>query len=335
MSIERFLQDSGARVPLICGAMYPSSTPELVRHVGLAGGLGMIQPTSFTYVHGWDFEEALRFIRGSEGLAYGINILLESSSEKHLLRNLDWLRLALENDCRFVVTALGKPGRVLDVAHSYGAKVYHKVTTLRHAEVAASEGIDGLIAVNNRAGGHVGDLSPEEMLRVLKSFGVPVVAAGGCGSAQQFADLLEMGYSGVLAGTRFVASAECGADPAWKQAIVDADESAVVRTDRITGVPLSVLQCDQTLITAEYVRRFGLQSSGLARWLLRHPKTKRWMRAWYSWRSGRSLKRAMNEGFSTKDVYQAGKSVAGITKVETVEEIVASFEAAARGRGVL
>lgn len=335
MSIERFLRDSGARVPVICGAMYPSSTPELVRQVGLAGGLGMIQPTSFTYVHGWDLEEALRFIGGSQGLPFGINILLEASSEKHLTKNLEWLGLALENNCRFVVTALGKPGKVVEMAHGYGAKVYHKVTTLRHAEVAIGEGVDGLIAVNNRAGGHVGDLSAQEMIKVLKSFGVPVVAAGGCGSAQQFVELLEMGYSGVLAGTRFVASAECVADPAWKQAIVDADESAVVRTDRITGVPLSVLQCEQTLINADYVRRFGLQSSGVARWLLRHPKTKRWMRAWYSWRSGRSLKRAMNEGFSTKDVYQAGKSVAGITKVETVDEIIAGFEAAARECGIL
>ena len=55
-----FTRAAGIEVPLICGAMYPCSNPELVAAVSEAGGLGIIQPISLTYVHGHDFREGLR-----------------------------------------------------------------------------------------------------------------------------------------------------------------------------------------------------------------------------------------------------------------------------------
>jgi nitronate monooxygenase len=42
-------------VPLVCGAMYPCSNPELVAAVSEAGGIGIVQPISLTYVHGTTF----------------------------------------------------------------------------------------------------------------------------------------------------------------------------------------------------------------------------------------------------------------------------------------
>ena len=53
----------GIEVPVICGAMYPCSNPELVAAVSDAGGIGVVQPLSLTYVHGHDFREGLRLIR--------------------------------------------------------------------------------------------------------------------------------------------------------------------------------------------------------------------------------------------------------------------------------
>ena len=38
--VRRFLRDTGARVPLVCGPMYPGSNPELVAAVSDAGGFG-------------------------------------------------------------------------------------------------------------------------------------------------------------------------------------------------------------------------------------------------------------------------------------------------------
>ena len=53
---EQFLTHSGARVPLICGAMYPCSNPELVAAASEAGAMGMIQPMSVVFAHGLDFK---------------------------------------------------------------------------------------------------------------------------------------------------------------------------------------------------------------------------------------------------------------------------------------
>ena len=50
-------EHAGIEVPLICGAMYPCSNPELVAAASEAGGIGILQPISLTYVHGYDFRE--------------------------------------------------------------------------------------------------------------------------------------------------------------------------------------------------------------------------------------------------------------------------------------
>ena len=42
----------GIEVPLICGAMYPCTNPELVAAVSAAGGIGVVQPLSMIYVYG-------------------------------------------------------------------------------------------------------------------------------------------------------------------------------------------------------------------------------------------------------------------------------------------
>ncbi len=62
-----FCDQAGVEVPLLCGAMYPCSNPELVGAVSAAGGLGIVQPISLTYVHGHDFREGLRLIRRLSG----------------------------------------------------------------------------------------------------------------------------------------------------------------------------------------------------------------------------------------------------------------------------
>ena len=47
------------RHPIIGGAMYPCSNPELVAALSSAGGIGVLQPVSLVYVHGLDFREGI------------------------------------------------------------------------------------------------------------------------------------------------------------------------------------------------------------------------------------------------------------------------------------
>jgi nitronate monooxygenase len=56
----RFTEHAKIQYPIICGAMYPCTSPELVAAVSEAGGIGIIQPMSVVYVRGYDFREALK-----------------------------------------------------------------------------------------------------------------------------------------------------------------------------------------------------------------------------------------------------------------------------------
>ena len=105
--------------------------------------------------------------------------------------------------------------------------------------------------------------------------------------------------------------------------IVEATEDDVVLTERVTGVPLAVLR-------TPYVDRVGLRAGALARWMLRGRRTKYLMRTIYALRYVRKLRRAVREGGSSRDYWQAGKSVAGIHAIEPAAEIVRRFAAAAR-----
>lgn len=314
----------GIEVPLICGAMYPCSNPELVAAVSASGGIGVVQPISMTYVHGHDLREGIRLIRRLTDKPIGFNAIVEKSSKVYEDRMRKWVDIALGEGVRFFVTALGNPRWVVEKVHATGGIVYHDVTDQRWAKRALDGGVDGLICVNNRAGGHAGSQSPERLFEELSPLGVPLVCAGGVGDEAAFVRALRMGYAGVQMGTRFIATAECKAHDDYKRLIVRAREDDIVLTDKISGVPVSVIK-------TPYVEKVGTKAGPIARALLRHPKGKHWVRMFYAMKAGFQLKKASLEGASYKDYFQAGKSVAGISAIEPARDVVKRFADAARG----
>ena len=84
------------------------------------------------------------------------------------------------------------------------------------------------------------------------------------------------------------------------------------------------------VIRTPYVERVGTKAGPIARWLLRHRRTKHFMRTLYALNSAWRLKRGHFAGPSSRDYWQAGKSVSGITSIEPAGEIVRQFAAALR-----
>jgi nitronate monooxygenase len=312
---------AGIELPIVCGAMYPCSNPELVAAASDAGALGIVQPISLTYVHGHDFREGLRLIRRLTPRPIGMNALIEQSSRSYHARMERWIDIALEEGVRFFVTSLGNPRWVVDRVRPVGGVVYHDVTERKWAEKGRDAGVDGLIGVNDRAGGHAGGRTAEALLAEVASLGLPVVCAGGIGTERDFVSALRLGYAGVQMGTRFIATPECRASDAYKAAIVAARAEDIVHSERITGVPVA-------LIRTPYLERAGLKAGPLARWMLRRRRTKHLMRTIYALRSLWQLKRASLDGGGA-DYWQAGKSVDGIHAVEPVAAIVRRFAEAA------
>lgn len=157
-----------------------------------------------------------------------------------------------------------------------------------------------------------------QLHKQLSGLGVPLVCAGGIGSPSQFREAMAMGYDGIQMGTRFIASKECSAHTDYKQAILDADETDIVLTEKISGVPVSVIE-------TPYIRKTGTRAGWLAKKLLRHPKGKHYMRLFYTLKSVWQLKQASTKGMGYKDFFQAGKSADPIHRISSVEEIMAEF----------
>jgi nitronate monooxygenase len=317
----------GIRVPVICGPMYPCSNPELVAAVSAAGGIGVVQPVSLTWVHKHDFREGLRLIRSITPNPIGLNALIEKSSERYRQRLEEWVEIALEEGVRFFVTSLGNPRWVVDRVSGAGGVVYHDVTERKWALKGRDGGVHGLIAVNRNAGGHAGARDPRALLDEVADLGLPVVCAGGIGDAPQFVDALRMGYVGAQLGTRFIATPECHAHPDYKAAIVRARAEDVVLTERLTGVPVAVLK-------TPYIERIGTRAGPLARALLKHPRAKHWMRTAYTLRSAWSLRKSLNQSEGDRDYWQAGRSVEHIDRIEPAGTIVARLAQAAADAGL-
>ena len=107
-----FTRHAGVEVPIICGPMYPCSNAELVAAASEAGGLGVLQPMSLTYVHGHDFREGIRLMRRLTSKPIGMNALIEQSSKIYHERMVRWVEIALEEGLHypFVGNVPGHPG---------------------------------------------------------------------------------------------------------------------------------------------------------------------------------------------------------------------------------
>jgi nitronate monooxygenase len=326
MNPTALTRHAGIQVPLICGPMYPCSNAELVAAVSAAGGLGVVQPLALTFVQGHDLRAGLRHIRSLTPRPIGFNALIEASNRRYLARMQQWIDIALEEGVRFFITSLGDPRWVCERVHAAGGVVYHDVTEARWARKGADGGVDGLVAVNARAGGHAGSRAAEALLAELQPFGLPVVAAGGIGTPADFARHLQMGYAGAQLGTRFIATTECSASDAYKQAILAASASDIVLTRRLTGVPVAVIR-------NAHVQRIGTEAGPFARWMLGGRRRKHFMRSLYTLASIWRLRRSLGSTDAQGEYWQAGMSVEGIDEILPAAEIVRRFAAAADSSG--
>jgi nitronate monooxygenase len=116
--------------------------------------------------------------------------------------------------------------------HAGGALAAWQVGSLTEAQQAADAGCDFIVAQGTEAGGHVrGEVSLLPLLDlVLDAVEVPVVAAGGIGTPRAMAATLAAGAGAVRIGTRFVATHEANAHPAYVDALARAEAAETVLT---------------------------------------------------------------------------------------------------------
>ncbi|MPZ69437.1 MAG: nitronate monooxygenase [Actinobacteria bacterium] len=216
-----FTELIGCRLPIQQAGMGAASTPELAAAVSNAGGLGMLTATSDDLSADIDAT-----VRAVSGRPFGVNFLMPFF-DRALLD-------AVAPRVPLVEWYWSQPDPVLiNVAHDAGALAAWQVGSVDEALAAVDAGCDLIVAQGIEAGGHVrGTIGVLPLLdAVLDAVDVPVVAAGGIGTARGLAAVLAAGASAARIGTRFVATLESGAHPTYKQALVAAEAADTVVTE--------------------------------------------------------------------------------------------------------
>lgn len=186
-----------------------------VSAAGALGTVGIMPPRAFA--------RALREAQDLAGAGRPVaaNLLLPFTRRAHV-------RACIESRVPVVVLHAGRAPAVIRELREAGIEVLHTVGTVPEALQALDDGVSGLVAQGLDAGGHtVGIRSTDETLEMLLDVAgaTPVWAAGGVADASDVRRLLDLGADAVVAGTRFVLTAECAVHPAYKEALIRGTET--------------------------------------------------------------------------------------------------------------
>jgi enoyl-[acyl-carrier protein] reductase II len=208
----------GIEHPIIQAGMIWCSGWELASAVSNAGGLGLIGSGSM-------YPDILRMhiqkCKKATIKPFGVNVpLLYPDIEKHM-------QIIVEEKVPIVFTSAGNPKTWTPFLKQHGIKVVHVVSAVKFALKCVEAGVDAVVAEGFEAGGHNGREETTTMVlipQVRDSITIPLIAAGGIANGRQMAAAFALGAEAVQVGSRFVASVESSAHPAFKEAVLKAKE---------------------------------------------------------------------------------------------------------------
>lgn len=245
MSLRPRLRESLA-LPVVCAPMFLVSGPELVTAAcrnGLVGALpgqnarGVEEFTHWLHTIRTDLDE--HRARHPDALIGPIAVGMSRSLRARLD---DYLAVCRRYEVDLVISAQGDPAELTRRVHDWGGQVFHDVTSLRFAEKAIAAGVDGLICIGAGGGGHSGTVSHLALVpKVRAMFDGTIVLAGAVttGAAVRAAEIL--GADLAYVGTRFIATHESMADPAYKQMLVEGRATDLEYTGAVATVPANWL----------------------------------------------------------------------------------------------
>ena len=305
------------RLPIIQSPMFIVSNARLVIASSRAGIVGSFPTANCRTLEALDesFSEITAALgTGKDALPWAVNIIVS----KMYARSNDDLDLILKYKPPIVITSLGNPKEVVEKVHEYGGLVFSDVINLYHSKKAISVGVDGLILVCNGAGGHTGDLSPFAFVsEVREIFDGIIIVGGSISSGDSILAIQALGADMAYMGTRFIATQESDATDEYKEMILNATASEIVKSNKITGVNGNWLE--QSLKNAGISTKdggFKKTLSDLKRMIM--PLIKQKLKVDFDI-SKVTAKR-------WRDIFSAGQGVGSISNVPSVEDLVIELE---------
>jgi nitronate monooxygenase len=308
MPIPDLLRDR-LRLPVIGAPMFIVSTPRLVLaqcKAGIVGAFPALNARPASQLDEWLAqinEELAAFQRANpqaKVAPFAVNQIVHSSNN----RLEEDVALCVKHKVPIIITSLRPPSEVVAAVHGYGGIVFHDVINMRHAEKAAAQGVDGIIAVCAGAGGHAGVLSPFALVKQIREvYPGTIILSGAMSSGADVLAARTLGADLAYFGTRFIATEEGNAPPEYKQMLIDSGAEDIVYTSLFSGINGNYLRGS--------VAHAGLDPDHLPE----ADKTKMNFGT-----GGNTAAKAW------RDIWSAGQSVSGIHDVEAVSALVARME---------
>lgn len=262
--------DLTANIPIIQGGMGVGiSMHSLAAAVAREGGIGVIsaaqpgflEPDFYTNTVEANMRALSREIRlakeQSNGGIIGVNIMVAATHYE------EFVHCCIDNGADLIVSGAGLPMDLPKFAADSNIKLAPIVSSAKACKVIFSRWVkkygrlpDLLVIEGPKAGGHLGfkaeeamniDNFDEEIIKIKETKRefeekydktIPVVFGGGVYTREDVRHCLDdLGLDGVQMATRFVATEECDADIAFKQAYIDAklEDVKIVRSP--VGMP--------------------------------------------------------------------------------------------------
>jgi nitronate monooxygenase len=296
------------RLPLIAAPMLAVSGPDLAIaacRAGVIGAFPLANARTIENVDKWltKIEDTLK-IAAEENperppAPFCPNLIIKRAEMKAELACM------LRHRIELVITSVGSPTEAIGPLHDIGCLVFADVATIRHTEKAIAAGVDGLVLLTAGAGGQTGWLNPLAFVREARQmFDGPIVLAGGIsdGAALWAAEVL--GCDLAYMGTKFIATNESMAHDAYKRMLVESDMDDVMLTQAFTGL-------DTNMLTPSMIAA-GLDPRTLPPRVSVEEAARNF-----------GSKGGMDGPRRYKDIWSAGHSVSGVTRVQNAAELVA------------
>jgi len=234
-------------IPVVGSPMFIVSTPDLVIaqcKAGVVGSFPSLNARPVSLLDEWLAqirEETEAYARANPGrpvAPFACNQIIHRSNSR-LEQDLP---LCIKHKVPIVITSVGNPADIVKEVHAYGGIVFHDTTTIRHTEKAIEAGVDGVILVCAGAGGHAGTMSPLALVPQVRRFWKGTLLVGGGisdGAAGRAVQVL--GADLAYVGSRFIATKEANAVPAYKQMLIDSGAKDITYTPAFSGVPANYL----------------------------------------------------------------------------------------------
>lgn len=288
------------RIPAIAAPMTDVSGPDLVAEACCAGVVGAFpshNAETTSELERWlaEINERRAAVTTPTPAApVAVNLVVHSTNSR-----LDAdLRAVQHGGVEVVITSVGSPRSIIGPLHDAGVTVLADVASVHHARRAIAAGVDGVVLLTAGAGGQTGWANAFAFTRAVRAeFDGMVVLAGGVSDGAGILAAQVLGADLAYLGTRFIATAESLAAPAYRAGVVAASLDDVTTTTQVTGLAANVL--------SEWLH-------GVEPGEIRAPEAD----------AGFSVDRLL----SHRGVWAAGHSVSGTDRVLPVAELVAQLD---------